>query len=216
MLQRWERVWKTRCLRSCWGPWAEQAEGRPQGPAAPHREQRGSAQPCSLCPRERRGATSEEGRVVVRERLCSRGRWEWNALRRAVGEGPSCWSSGSVWVWVVLCGARGWTRWSLWAPSNSGYSMVRWFYDKHWAARSAADRPVPAGRAARGHSRAPQRSAEGLAADSSPSSGSRSSSAVSSPHSTSYPLLLTRKTRKQDLLTLGTHPWTKLPIKLFV
>jgi len=133
MLQRWERVWKTRCLRSCWGPWAEQAEGRPQGPAAPHREQRGSAQPCSLCPRERRGATSEEGRVVVRERLCSRGRWEWNALRRAVGEGPSCWSSGSVWVWVVLCGARGWTRWSLWVPSNSG-----WFYDKHRAAEQLA------------------------------------------------------------------------------
>ena len=29
-----------------------------------------------------------------------------------------------VWVWVVLCGAKSWTWWSLWVPSNLGYSMI--------------------------------------------------------------------------------------------
>lgn len=33
-----------------------------------------------------------------------------------------------VWAWVVLCGARGWTQWSLWVPFNSGYSFhLLWF-----------------------------------------------------------------------------------------
>ena len=26
--------------------------------------------------------------------------------------------------WVVLCGARSWTRWSLWVPSNLEYSVI--------------------------------------------------------------------------------------------
>ena len=28
--------------------------------------------------------------------------------------------------WVVLHGARGWTWWSLWVPSKSGYSVILW------------------------------------------------------------------------------------------
>lgn len=31
--------------------------------------------------------------------------------------------------WVVLCGDRSWTRWSLSVPSNLRYSMIQWFYD---------------------------------------------------------------------------------------
>jgi len=30
-------------------------------------------------------------------------------------------------IWVVLCGARSWTRWSFCVPSNSGYTMFLWF-----------------------------------------------------------------------------------------
>ena len=31
-----------------------------------------------------------------------------------------------IWLefWVVLCGARSWTQWSLWVPSNSSYSTI--------------------------------------------------------------------------------------------
>ena len=56
----------------------------------------------------------------------------WKRLGRAVVTAPSCQSSRSVWTrlpdlwpdfWVVLCGARSWTWWSLWVPSNRGYSM---------------------------------------------------------------------------------------------
>ena len=50
-----------------------------------------------------------------------------------LGTAPSRQSSRSIWTmlsdigfefWVALCGARSWTWWSLWVPSNSGYSMI--------------------------------------------------------------------------------------------
>lgn len=32
------------------------------------------------------------------------------------------------WIFlIVLCGARSWTQWFLWVPSNSGCSMIPWF-----------------------------------------------------------------------------------------
>ena len=34
--------------------------------------------------------------------------------------------------WVLLCEARSWTRWSLWIPSNSGYSVIH-CYLLSWA-----------------------------------------------------------------------------------
>lgn len=33
-----------------------------------------------------------------------------------------------VWVCVVFRGARGWTQWFPWVPSNLGYSLVLWFW----------------------------------------------------------------------------------------
>jgi len=49
------------------------------------------------------------------------------------GHGPKCRGSRSVRTmlsdtgfgfWQVLCGDRGWTWWSLWVSSNSGYSVI--------------------------------------------------------------------------------------------
>ena len=53
-------------------------------------------------------------------------KWSWHW---------ACQSSGSVWttfkhmVWFLCGRARSWTQWSLWFPSNSGYSVVLWFCD---------------------------------------------------------------------------------------
>ena len=70
--------------------------------AAPHREQRGSAELCSLWqrqgPRERHGAVPREGQLGVGDRVCTRGPWAWNGLPRAVLMALSCWSSHSVWT----------------------------------------------------------------------------------------------------------------------
>ena len=50
--------------------------------------------------------------------------WLWHRAQQ---------SAGSVWAllldrgfgfWVVLCGSRSWTRWSLWVLSNSGFMIV--------------------------------------------------------------------------------------------
>lgn len=30
--------------------------------------------------------------------------------------------------WIALCGDKYWTQWLLWSPSNSGHSMILWFY----------------------------------------------------------------------------------------
>lgn len=55
---------------------------------------------------------------------------EWAA--QGSGHGPESQSSGSVWTllsdigfefWVVLCGAKSWTR-SLWVPYNPAYSVI--------------------------------------------------------------------------------------------
>jgi len=49
------------------------------------------------------------------------------------GHGPECWSWESVWTtlsdrgfgcWVVPCGGRGWTQWSLCISSNLGCSVI--------------------------------------------------------------------------------------------
>ena len=40
-------------------------------------------------PEERHGAVSGEGQLGVRDRVCSRGRWAWNRMPRAVGTAPS-------------------------------------------------------------------------------------------------------------------------------
>ena len=45
--------------------------------AAPHRERRGSAELCSVFPREWHRSASGDGQVAVRERFCTRGRWVW-------------------------------------------------------------------------------------------------------------------------------------------
>ena len=89
--------------------------------AAPHRERR-AALSSALCDSYRAEGTAwscdRGGQLGVRERVCTRGRWAWNSLPRAVGTAPNCWSLGSVWTvlsdigfgfWVVLCGIGSWT-----------------------------------------------------------------------------------------------------------
>lgn len=75
-----------------------------------------------------------EGQLGVRERWCPWERWAWNSLPRAVGTSLCCWRSRSAWtalseggyeIWMVLCGARGWTQWSLQASSNLSDCMNR-------------------------------------------------------------------------------------------
>ena len=88
--------------------------------AAPHREQRGSVELCSVCqqqgPRERHGAVSGEGQLGVRDRGCTRGQWVWNGMHRAVGMAPvlelkeTVLSDTGFGCWVVPCGGRGWTQ----------------------------------------------------------------------------------------------------------
>lgn len=41
----------------------------------------------------------------------------------------SIWDTGRD-CWDVLCGARSWTSWSPWAPSNSGYSTTLFFQNQ--------------------------------------------------------------------------------------
>lgn len=55
---------------------------------------------------------------------------KWSQSRAArvqgvLGEHPQT----KVWIWMVLHGPRRWAQWSLWDPSNSGYSMFLWHYD---------------------------------------------------------------------------------------
>jgi len=40
-------------------------------------------------PPEWHGAASGEGQLGFRDRVCTRGRWAWNGLPRAVGTAPS-------------------------------------------------------------------------------------------------------------------------------
>ena len=49
-------------------------------------------------PREWHVAASGEGRVGIRERCCTRGRWARHSLPRAVGTAPSCRRSRSDWT----------------------------------------------------------------------------------------------------------------------
>mgnify|MGYP001858632796 CR=1 FL=1 len=72
-------------------PRAEELMGGLTEAAAPHMEQRGSAELCSVCqrqglrePREEYGAVSGEGQLGVRDRVCTRGQWAWNTLPMAV------------------------------------------------------------------------------------------------------------------------------------
>lgn len=119
---------RARCVRSSWGPLACSAE-------------------------ELRGASwwLQFLRGNGRAALISSPRWQWQGPRgtawscvrggsaggyrevlpqRVVGIAPSCCSLGSVWTapsghfWAMLCGAKGWTQWSLWVPSNSGDSVI--------------------------------------------------------------------------------------------
>ena len=57
----------------------------------------------------------------------------WNRLPRAVDTAPRYHSSRSIWTvlsdtefefWAVLCGARSWTQWSSWVPSNLAYFAI--------------------------------------------------------------------------------------------
>jgi len=103
--------------------------------AAPHREQRGNAELCSLWqwqdPRKWHGAVSGEGQLGLRYRYCTR-RW----LSMAQPPAPSCPSSRSIWTtisdtgfvfWVVLHGARRGLN-DLYGFLPTSY--VLWFYNK--------------------------------------------------------------------------------------
>lgn len=51
------------------------------------------------------------------------GQWAWHWVLQL----RECWDTTlrhRVWVWMVMCGARAWTQWSLWLSSNMGYSMI--------------------------------------------------------------------------------------------
>jgi len=77
---------------------AEELRGGLMAAAAPHRELRGSAELCSLWqrqgPRERHGAGRGGAGKGVRERVCTRGRWAWNSLPRAVSTAPRAGAQG--------------------------------------------------------------------------------------------------------------------------
>ena len=110
-------------MRSGWGLRAA---------AAPHR--RGSLWQ-RQGPREQHGAVSGEGQLGVRDRSCLL--QAWNSLPRALSTKLSCQCSRSVWTalsdirfefWDISCEAMRWTHWSLWITSNSGYSVILWYY----------------------------------------------------------------------------------------
>lgn len=61
----------------------------------------------------------------------------WIGLPMEVFMAPSWQSSRSIWTtvsdiglefWMALCGARGWTWWPLWVPTNLWYSVILWDY----------------------------------------------------------------------------------------
>ena len=57
----------------------------------------------------------------VRDRVCTRGWWASSQVLEVKGYLDSVLRYR---VWVVLCAARSWTRWSLWVSSNLGYSVI--------------------------------------------------------------------------------------------
>jgi len=60
--------------------------------------------------------------------VLSPGQWSWPQAAGVQGAFGQCSNTGFE-IWVVLCRARSWTQWSLWFPSDSGYSVVVWFND---------------------------------------------------------------------------------------
>ena len=136
-VQKRQDVWGAAEVPGCAQPRAEELRKGLMAAAAPHREQSGSAELCSLWhrygPREWHGAVSGEGQLGVRDRVCTSGRWAWNGLPKAMGTASGCWCSRSIFTplsyigfefWVVLYGCQGWTWWPLQVPY--GYSMILW------------------------------------------------------------------------------------------
>jgi len=93
-------------------------------------------------------ATGPEGTAWSCQERCSWGLGKGYAPDGG-GHGMGCQSSRRVWAtlsdrgvsfWVVLCEATSWTPWSLWVPSNWGYSMLLLQYynlpnkRSHWKA----------------------------------------------------------------------------------
>ena len=71
-----------------------------------------------------------EGQLGVRGRVCARGRWAPNGVRRAVGTAPVLEFEECLHtvlrrsVWVVLCQGRGsWGAWKGSAPEGGGHGM---------------------------------------------------------------------------------------------
>jgi len=124
-------------MRSGWfvQPGAEELRGGLMAAAAPHRER--SAELCSLWqrqgPRERHGAVPREGQWGLGTGSAPEGGGygtacpgQWARPRAAGVQGASGQRSqmlGSD-FWVAPCWARSGTQWSVWVPSNSGYSMA--------------------------------------------------------------------------------------------
>lgn len=114
-----------------WPRAVEVEEGRPRGAAAPH----GAEDSAELPGDSNRGwgNSMELCQRTVRGRCCTRGRWTWTRLPRAVSTAPCCQSSRSIETLlseigfgfcVVLSGAGSWTQWSLCGPSNLAFAMT--------------------------------------------------------------------------------------------
>lgn len=88
------------------------------------------------------------GENVIHVWIHQEGGWVLERLPVALVIAPSCQCSGTFWTmlsdiwpdfWVVLFGARSQPWWSLWLPSDLGYSTILWFYgsqgivlQSHW------------------------------------------------------------------------------------
>ena len=81
---------------------------------------------------ERHGAVSGEGQLGVRDRVCTRGRWAWNGLPRAVGTAPSAGVQGASGQCSQTLGLNlGGAVWSQRLDSVNlvGAFQLRMFYD---------------------------------------------------------------------------------------
>ena len=141
MGSRGQDIWGAAEVPGCAQPRAETLRGGVMVAAAPHREQRGSTELCSMWqrqgPRERHGGVSGEGQLGIRKSLFTSqwlglgtsflGQWSWPQTARVQGLSGEWSQSKGLEFGIILCGARSWTWWSLWVLSNSAYSMT-WGY----------------------------------------------------------------------------------------
>lgn len=136
-IQRWFRIWREKKTVVAEVPWVfspqqRRVRGASWYPTAPHKEQRRSAELCTLVTAKGPKGTAwscirGELRGGIKKRFSTRGWWAWHRIPKTVVTALSRQISRSTLTMhsVVrfdfradLCGARGWTRWSCGSPTN--------------------------------------------------------------------------------------------------